>query len=357
MTKISRRNVLAGMASVPMLAAPAFVRAQAPLKVGYVYLSPVEDFGWSYAHERSRLAVEAAFGDRVQTTAVDNVPEGSGAEVAIAQLAREGHGLIFTTSFGHMNSTVKVASQFPNVYFEHCTGFQRTANVSTYNARFYEGRAVLGAMMARLSKTGIGGYIGGQPIPEVYAGINATLQAARSIDPDFKLKLIWVNSWFDPEREAEAAHALMDMGADILTQHTDSVEPLKAAESRGKFGFGQASDMSKFAPNAHLTSLVYNWAPYCISRVQAVLDGTWATKDTSLGIVDNGVQLAPFGPKVSPGVRITANSVRDEIADGRLDPFAGPIRDQHGGLRVPGGQTVSYAQILEMDWLAQGVEG
>ena len=277
MTEFNRRTVLGALgaaATLPLV--PGVALAQdGPLKIGFVYIGPVGDFGWTYAHEQGRLQLVEELGDAVETTIVENVAEGPDAERIIRQLAQDGNQLIFTTSFGYMNPTIKVAKQFPDVYFEHATGYQRADNVATYNARFYQGRAVIGTIAGMMSETGTAGYIASFPIPEVVMGINAFTLAARKINPDFQTNVVWVSTWYDPAKEADAARALMDQGADMITQHTDSPAALQAAEERGVFAFGQASDMSRFAPTAHLTAIEDHWGPYYVKRAQAVLDGTW----------------------------------------------------------------------------------
>ena len=250
------------------------------LKIGFIYVGPISDHGWTYQHDQGRLAIEKKFGDKVETTFIESVSEGPDAERAIERMAREGHDLIFTTSFGFMNPTIKVAKKFPDVKFEHATGYKRADNVSTYSARFYEGRYVIGQIAAKMSKTGTAGYIASFPIPEVVRGINSFMLGAQSVDPDFKVKIIWVNTWYDPGKEADAAKALIDQGADIISQHTDSPAALQVAEERGVLAFGQASDMIKFAPKAQLTAIIDDWSSYYVSRVQAVLNGSWKSEDT-----------------------------------------------------------------------------
>jgi len=263
-----RRNFIAlAAAAVGALAiAAGAATAQQKLKVGFVYVGPVGDFGWSYQHDEGRKAVVAKYGDRVETTFVEKVSEGPDAERVIEQLARSGHKLIFTTSFGYMEPTIKVAQRFPNVWFEHATGFKRAPNVATYDARFYEGRYIIGQIAAKMSKSGTIGYIGSFPIPEVVAGINSFMLGAQSVRPDMKIKVVWVNSWYDPGKEADAAKTLISQGADIISQHTDSAAAMQVAQERGVFAFGQASDMIKFGPKAQLTSIIDDWAPYYAAR-------------------------------------------------------------------------------------------
>jgi simple sugar transport system substrate-binding protein len=353
----NRRLVLAGLgvaAALPF--GPRLLRAQdGPLKVGFVYVGPVGDFGWTYAHDQGRLAVVENFGDAVETVYVENVAEGPDAERVIRQLAQDGAKLIFTTSFGFMNPTIRVARQFPDVWFEHATGYQRADNVAIYNARFYEGRAVIGTMAGMMSKTGTAGYIASFPIPEVVMGINAFQLAAQKVNPDFKTQVVWVSTWYDPAKEADAARALLDQGADIITQHTDSPAALQAAEERGVFAFGQATDMSQFAPNAHLTAIVDDWSPYYIKRVQAALDGTWESTDTWGGMAEGEVVISPFRENVPAEVAAAANEIIEGTKAGTYHIFTGPITDQAGELRVPEGEVMADADLLKMDWYVEGV--
>ena len=242
--------------------------AVAETKVGFIYVGPIGDHGWSYQHDQGRLAVEKELG--IKTSYVESVPEGADAERVIRQLASSGHDLIFTTSFGYMNPTLKVAKKFKNVKFEHATGYKRADNLSTYAARFYEGRSVIGTIAGKMTKSNVVGYIGSFPIPEVIRGINAFTLALRKVNPEAIVKVVWVNSWFDPGKESDAAKALIDQGCDIITQHTDSPAPLQVAEKRGVYAFGQASDMKAFAPNAQLTSIVDDWSTYYISRMVCI---------------------------------------------------------------------------------------
>lgn len=330
--------------------------AQDKLKVGFIYVGPIGDHGWSYQHNQGRLAIEEAFGNRVETNFVENVSEGPDAERAIERLARSGNKLIFTTSFGFMNPTLKVAGRFPDVKFEHATGFKRADNVSTYSARFYEGRYVIGQIAARISKNGVAGYVASFPIPEVVRGINAFVLGARSINPDFKLKVVWVNSWFDPGREADAAKALIDQGADIITQHTDSPAPLQIAAERGIYGFGQASDMHRFAPNHQLTAIVDNWSDYYIARTQAVMDGTWKSQDVWGGFAAKMVKMAPY-TNVSDDIIAMAEKTTAAIESGALKPFAGPIRKQDGTEIIGAGESLADEILLGMNYYVEGVEG
>ena len=326
------------------------------LKIGFIYVGPVGDHGWTYQHDQGRLAVEKEFGDKVETIYVEKVAEGPDAERAIERLARQDVGLIFTTSFGYMNPTLKVAKRFPKVKFEHATGFKQSKNVATYNARFYEGRYIIGQIAAQVSKSGVAGYIASFPIPEVVMGINAFILGAQTINPDFKLKVIWVNSWFDPGKEADAAKVLIGQGADIITQHTDSTAPLQIAADKGVFAFGQASDMIAFAPKAQLTSIVDNWAPYYIERTKAVLDGTWKSADTWKGLAAGTVEMAPYTNLPADVVKM-AQDTEAKIKAGELHPFKGPVYKQDGSEALPAGKNLDDGTLLSMNWYVKGVDG
>ena len=349
------KKLLGGLLALAMSVAVAGASAEEKLKVGFIYVGPVGDHGWTYQHDQGRQAVEKALGDRVTTTFIESVGEGADAERAIERLARDGHGLIFTTSFGFMESTLKVAERFPEVKFEHATGYKQAANVATYSARFYEGRYVIGEIAARTSKTGIAGYIASFPIPEVVSGINAFMLGAQSVNPDFKIKVVWVNSWYDPGKEADAAKVLIGQGADIVTQHTDSSAPLQIAEAQGAHGFGQASDMAKFAPKAQLTAILDNWADYYTQRAKAVLDGTWTSGDVWGGMASGMVGMSPYA-NMPEDVAKAAAETQARIESGELLVFAGPIGKQDGSMAVEAGQSLSDPDILGMNWYVAGVD-
>ncbi|MBI1208744.1 MAG: BMP family ABC transporter substrate-binding protein [Azospirillum sp.] len=331
--------------------------ASGPLKVAFVYVGPVGDHGWSYQHDLGRRAVEERFGGKVVTTMVENVSEGADAERVIEELAEAGNKLIFTTSFGFMNPTIKVAARHPEVMFEHATGYKRSPNVATYSARFYEGRTVVGLIAGKMTKSNIIGYIGSHPIPEVISGINAFTLALRKVNPKAEVRVVWVNAWYDPGKEAAAAKALLDQGADVICQHTDSPAPVQAAAERGAWSVGQSSDMTRFGPNSQLTSIVDEWDVYYISRVQAVLSGTWKPTDTWGGLKDKMLYLAPYNPALPKDVLELAEKARVDIMDGTLNPFAGPIIGQDGKEILPAGKTLSDADILRMNYYVEGVQG
>ena len=356
MTLIKRRDLLAGgaaLASLPLLGRAA---QAAPMGVGFVYVGPVGDHGWTYAHDVGRKNLEAALGDKIKTSFVENVAEGPDSERVLRQLAKAGNGMIFTTSFGYMNPTIKVAKQFKKVKFEHATGYKRSKNVATYNARFYQGRAVCGTIAGHMSKAGVAGYIASFPIPEVVMGINAFTLAARKVNPNFKTRVLWVSTWYDPAKEADAAKALIDQGAEIISQHTDSPAALQACEQRGLHAFGQASDMSAFAPNAHLTAIANNWGKYYVERVGQALDGSWASGDTWWGMKEGIVQMTPYSKAVPEAARKAADAVQKGIVAGTWDPFQGPITDSKGKSRLGAGKALGDGDLHKMDWYVEGVE-
>ena len=344
-------------AAVTAAAPAALAQAKDKVKVGFIYVGPVGDFGWSYEHDQGRLAVEEHFGDKVETSYLESVPEGPDAERALRQMAQSGHDLIFTTSFGYMNPTIKVAKQFPQVKFEHATGYKRAANVSTYSARFYEGRHVIGLIAGHMTETNTVGYIASFPIPEVVRGINAAYLAAKSVNPDVKFKIVWVNTWFDPGKEADAANALIEQGADVIMQHTDSPAAMTIAEEKGIFAFGQASDMKQFGPTARLSSIIDDWAPYYIARTQAVMDGTWESMDTWDGIAPGMVEIGEFSDRIPEEVRAQAQAAADAIAAGTLHPFTGPINKQDGSPWLAAGETADDGTLAGMNFYVEGVEG
>jgi simple sugar transport system substrate-binding protein len=326
------------------------------MKVGFIYVGPIGDHGWSYQHDQGRLAIEKELGDQVETVFVEKVSEGPDAERVIERLARQGAGLIFTTSFGFMNPTLKVAKRFPKVKFEHATGFKRAPNVATYNARFYEGRYIIGQAAAKISKSGVAGYIASFPIPEVVMGINAFILGAQTVNPGFKLKVIWVNSWFDPGKEADAAKVLIGQGVDVITQHTDSTAPLQIAGEKGVHAFGQATDMIKFAPKAQVTSIVNNWAPYYVARTKAVLDGIWKSEDTWGGFSAGTVQMAPY-TNVAADIAKAAKETEAKIRSGALHPFTGPLQKQDGTEFLAAGKVIDDGTLAGMNFYVKGVDG
>lgn len=329
-------------------------QAQDKLKACWAYVGPIGDFGYSYQHDQGRLEVQKELGDKVETSYLESVPEGTDADRAFERLAREGCKIIFGTSFGYMDSMVKVAARFPEVKFEHATGYKTADNLAIYNARFYQARYIMGQIAAKESKKGLAGYIVPFPIPEVIMGINSFMLGAQSVNPNFKIKTVWVNSFFDPGKEADAAKALFDQGVDVIVQHTDSTAALQVAQERGLKGFGQSSDMSKFAPKAQMTSALDNWAPYYVARVKAVLDGSWKTADTWSGMKEDTVEMAPF-TNMSDDTKRLAQETEAKIKGG-WHPFTGPVTKQDGTVFLKDGQVADDAALLEMNFFVKGID-
>ena len=340
-----------------------------PLKVGFIYVGPVGDLGWSYRHDIGRQAIKNAYGDQVETTYLESVPEGPAAVDALTDLAETGHDMIFATSFGFMGPVNEVATKYPDVAFEHATGFIRDSdNVATYSARFYEGRVVQGLIAANMTETNKIGYIASFPIPEVIRGINAFMLEAQKHNPEIEVEIVWVFSWFDPAKEAQAAAALIDGGADIIVQHTDSPAAMQIAQARGVYAFGQASDMSRFGPDAHLVSIVDDWDSYYVDRVGEVIDGTWTGGDTWWGLTKDGmggevgmVVLGSYNEAVL-GADLLAEAKALEAALANGDRHSFPCE---GLLRQDGsqpeecvsgvGHLVDYPSLVTMDWYVQGI--
>ncbi len=347
-------SLLAGAAMAVGLASTAM--AEDKTKVGFIYVGPVGDGGWTYEHDQGRLAVEEAHGDKVETIYQENVPEGADAERALTQMALSGADIIFTTSFGYMDPTIAVAEKFPDVKFEHATGYKRADNVSTYSARFYEGRAVQGIIAGRMTKTNKIGYIASFPIPEVIRGINSAYIHAKKVNPDVEFSIVWAYTWFDPAKEADAATALIQQGADVILQHTDSTAPQAAAEKAGNVvTFGQASDMSEYAPFPRVSSIIDDWAPYYIARVGAVMDGTWESKDTWDGIGAGMVGIGKISDAVPADVKAEALVLMDELANGTYHAFTGPLKKQDGSDWLAEGETADDGTLAGMDFYVEGL--
>jgi simple sugar transport system substrate-binding protein len=352
------KTLMAGAALVVGLGGMA--QAEDKTKVGFVYVGPVGDFGWSYEHNQGRLAVEEAFGDKVETMFVESVPEGADSERVMTQMALDGADLIFTTSFGYMDPTINVAKKFPNVKFEHATGYKQADNVSTYSARFYEGRSVIGHIAGHMTESNTIGYIASFPIPEVIRGINASYIAAKAVNPDVKMKIVWVYTWFDPGKEADAATALIEQGADIIMQHTDSPAAMTIAEEKGIYAFGQASDMLQFGPNARLSSIIDDWAPYYIARTKAVMDGSWTSTATWDGIKPGMVAIGDFSDKIPAAVQASATALKDALVAGTTHSFTGPLNKQDGSAWLAAGETAADFGddgLAGMNFYVEGIEG
>jgi simple sugar transport system substrate-binding protein len=327
-------------------------------KVGFVYVGPVGDGGWTYEHDKGRQAVEGAFGDAVETVYVESVPEGPDAERVMTQMALEGADLIFTTSFGYMDPTINVAKKFPNVKFEHATGYKQADNVAVYSARFYEGRAVQGTIAGHMTNSNVVGYIGSYPIPELIRGINSAFIHARKVNPDVQFKIVWAYTWFDPAKEADAAKVLIEQGADVILQHTDSTAPQAAAQAAGNvITFGQASDMSEYGPLPRVSSIIDDWAPYYIARTKAVMDGTWSSENTWHGIGEGMVGIGTISDAVPANVKDAALAMKASLADGSYHAFTGPLKKQDGSDWLAEGETADDGTLAGMNFYVEGLEG
>ena len=300
---MSKKLLCAAVCSAILMPAMAAAPAAAPLNVGFVYISPIGDAGWTTQHDLARKEMEKALGNKITTKYVENVPESADAERVIRDLAQTGSKLVITTSFGYMNPTLKVAKQFPNVKFIHLTGYKTAVNVANTNARFYEGRYLAGVLAGKMSKTHVAGYVAAFPIPEVLQGVNAFTRGMRSVDPKAEVKVVWVNSWFDPGKERDAAITLIGQGADVVTHHTDSTAVVQAAEEKGKYAIAYHSDMKKYGPKAQLAAVTHHWGDYYTKQAQAVLDGTWKSSSTWGGIKDGMVKLEGINAAVPADVK------------------------------------------------------
>jgi basic membrane protein A len=355
---LTRRDFLKTTAAASV-AAPALGRgalAAEPLKVGLVYLGPIGDYGWTWAHERGRKAMVEALKGQVVADYVENVKEDASATPILKDLAQSGHKLIFATTFGYMDQTVEAAKQFPNVMFEHCTGYKHLPNLGTYNTRFHQGRAVEGGIAGMMTKSNTIGYLGSYKVPEVVLGVNAFTLAAQAVNPKVTTRLIMIDSWFDPAKEAAAVQTLANLGCDVVVQHTDSPAGLQAAEARKVWCFGNAADMSRFAPKMQLTAIENIWGPYYISRAKAMLDGTWKSDDAWWGLKEGALMMAPYNKVMPDNVKAAADKMIAGWKDGSYDVFTGPILDQSGKERAAKGERMADKDLAVIDWYVKGVQ-
>ncbi|MFN3495102.1 MAG: BMP family ABC transporter substrate-binding protein [Hydrogenophaga sp.] len=376
MTNLSKRSLmkavaLSALASAVLIgcgkkeeeaAAPAAAPAAAeapkpPTKAAFVYVGPIGEAGWTFAHDLGRKAAETHFAGALQTTFVESVPEGADAERVIRDLAQQGNDIIFATSFGYMEPMLKVASEFPNIKFEHATGYKTAPNMRIYDASFYQDTYMAGVIAGSMTKTNTLGFVGSFPIPEVLRNINAFTLGAQSVNPDVKLRVVWVNTWFDPPKETEAAQSLINQGADVLLQNTDSTAVLQTAERNGKFAFGWDSDMSAFAPNAHLGSAVVNWAPYYIQSIEELRAGTWETKRTVWGVKEGLNDLIKIPESVPAEIRAKVDEIKAGMKAGTFEVFNGPIVDNTGKEVLAAGAVGDQAWRDSVNFFVKGVEG
>lgn len=343
-------------ANAPAANAPAGESAnKEPFKVGFIYVGPVGDAGYTYAHDLGRKFLEEQV-PGVETIYMESVKEGTDDERALENLVQQGCKVIFATSFGFMDAVQKVAKRHPDVIFEHCSGYKTEANAGTYFGRDYEARYLAGIVAGKATKSNIIGYVAAQKIPEVYRGIDAFTLGAQSVNPKVKVKVNWTNTWYDPVKEKEAAKSLLEQGSDVIAMHQDTPAPMQAAEEAGKLALGYNSDMRKFAPKAVMTGPVWNWGPYYVNTVKAVMDGTWKMDQYWGPMKDGIIDLGPYGPMVPEDVKALVAAKKQEIMDGKFIVFKGPIKDNTGKERVPAGTSMTDEQMLSMDWFVEGVE-
>lgn len=340
---------------IALMTAGSLPAAEKELKVGFVYVSPIGDAGWSYAHDLGRQHIDALPG--VQTSYVEAVPEGADAERVILNMARKNFDLIFATSFGYMDPMLKVAKQFPDTIFMHCSGFKLHANMGNYFGRMYQARYLSGMVAGAMTRKKILGYVAAFPIPEVIRGINAFTLGAQAVTPDVQVRVVWTKTWYDPATEKEAAKSLLDVGADVIAQHQDSPGPQEAAQEAGVYSIGYNSDMSQFAPKAHLVAPVWSWGPFYEEIVTAVRDGSWTSQSHWYGLEKGMVALSPMSDLVPQAVQDMVLAKKAEIIAATAKVFTGPISDQTGTLRIPAGESPSDDALLGMNWFVQGVVG
>jgi len=327
-----------------------------PLKVAFVYVSPIGEAGWTYQHDQGRIAMEKSLGAQVKTTVVDSVAEGPDAERVMRDLASQGNALIFATSFGYLEPALRVAADFPNVKFEHAGGYKGAPNLNTYNARYYEGRYLAGLVSGKSSKTGVAGYVAGFPLPEVIQGINAFTIGMREANPKAQVKVLWLNTWFDPAKEREAALTLINQGADVLTNHSASSAVAQTAQEKGVMLLGYQSDMRRFAPTAQLTSVVHQWGRYYTQIAKSVLNGTWRAQPVWGGLKEGFIALAPLSPGVGKDTAALVEARRRAIVAGSFRPFSGRLVDNEGKVHLTQGKLDDQA-ISTMNWFVEGVAG
>ncbi len=348
------KTLLAGTALALGLASAAL--AQDPTKVGFIYVGPKNDGGWSQHHHEAAMEMAAHFGDKVEVLEQESVPEGPDAERAMTQMALAGADIVFATSFGFMDATANTAAKFPDVKFEHATGYKTGPNLGVYNARFYEGRAVQGFLAGKMTKTNKIGYIASYPIPEVIQGINSAYIHAKKANPKVEFSVVWAYTWFDPAKESDAAQALIEQGADVILQHTDSTAPQAAAQKAGNvYTFGQAADMAEYAPMPRISSIIDVWAPYYIERVGAVMDGSWKSDNTWDGIAAGMVGIGEISSAVPADIKAEAEALRDSISNGSYHPFTGPLNKQDGTPWLKEGEVADDATLAGLNFFVEGL--
>ena len=345
-------------ASAPMAAAPGSTAASGPLKIAFAYVGPVGDGGWTFAHDNARKALERELGDKIQTSFVEKVPEGADAERVFRDMASQGNKLIFGTTFGYMEPMLKAAADLPDVKFEHATGYKTAPNMNTYDSRTYEGAYMAGVIAGGMTKTNVLGVVGSVPIPEVIRNIDSFTMGAQSVNPKIKTRVVWVNEWFNPPKETDAAQSLINGGADVLMQNTDSSAVLQTAGKAGKYAFGWDSDMKAYAPDAHLASSIINWAPYYIKTTKAVLDGTWKGDSRAWwGVKEGAIDIVSISDKVPADLKAKLDTVKAGLKDGSFVIWKGPITSNEGKEVVAAGVTADDKFLGGINFFVKGVEG
>jgi simple sugar transport system substrate-binding protein len=340
-------------------AATAASAPSGPLKIAFAYVGPVGDAGWTFAHDNARKAVEKEFGDKIKTSFTESVPEGPDAERVLRDMVGQGNKLIFGTTFGYMDYMLKVAADSKDVKFEHATGYKSAENLRAYDSRTYEGAYMAGVIAGGMTKTNTLGVVGSVPIPEVVRNINSFTLGAQSVNPKIKTKVVWVNKWFDPPKETEAAQSLLNGGADVLMQNTDSSAVLQTAEKAGKYAFGWDSNMTAYGPKAHLASAVINWAPYYIKTTQEVLDGTWKTSPTKIwwGVKEGAIDIVSISDKVPADLKDKVEKVKAGLKDGSFVIWKGPIVANDGKEMIKKDEVADDNFLGGIGFFVKGVEG
>lgn len=358
LTACDDKGSTAKKAEEPKAAAETKTAANEPLKVGFVYVAPIADVGYTKQHDIGRLyAIDKVGKDKITTTFVENVPETADAERVIRQMINDGNKLIFGTSFGYMNYMQKLAKEFPDVKFEHATGYKSAPNMTNYNIRFYEGRYLAGMLAGGATKSNVIGYVAPFPIPEVLQGINAFTLGAKSVNPKIQVKVVWTNAWYDPPKDTDSAKTLIGQGADVLTQHTNTSAVASAAEAAGKMVIPYNSDMKSVAPNAQIAALVLNWGPYYAKKINQALENKWDNKPVWMHLKEGAISLENISDKVPADVVKKMEEVKAKINSGEFHPFTGPIKTNEGKEAVKAGETLPDDKLVTMNYYVDGVVG
>lgn len=358
MKQLSKKLPVAIAVAAGLLVSGVSTAADEQLKAAWVYVGPVGDGGWTFAHDNGRKAAVAKHGDKIKTTFVESVPESADAERVFRDLANQGYKVIFGTTFGYMQSMQKLSREFPDVKFEHATGYKAGKNMRTFDSRTYQGAYMAGIIAGAMSKSGQLGVVGSIPIPEVIRNINSFTMGARSVNPKATTKVVWVNKWFDPPRESEAAQSLLDQGADVLFQNTDSAAVLQTAQKAGKYAFGWDSDMTAYGPKAHLASAIINWGPYYTKAVNEALSGDWKNNGNQWwGVKEGAIDIVSISDKVPADIKAKVGKVKAGLKDGSFKVWTGPINDQSGKEMLAAGKSADDKFLSGVTFYVEGVQG